>query len=171
MKSLAAWLRVVDKLSIIVGKSAALLAAPMVLCLVYEVFARYLFNAPTVWSYDITYMIYGAHYLLGAAFTYYLRGHIRIDVFYNMFSPRGRNVVDVIGNVFIIVPVTLVLAISAYTMADDAWISQEVSQYSPWAPVLWPVKWAMALGFALLFLQCVVDCLRSIILLVKGEEL
>lgn len=171
MKSLAAWLRFVDKLSIIVGKSAAMLAVPMVLCLAYEVFARYLFNAPTVWSYDITYMIYGAHYLLGAAFTYYMRGHIRIDVFYNLFSPRARNIIDVVGYVFIIMPVTVVLAISAHSMASDAWISQEVSQYSPWAPVLWPIKWAMALGFFLLLLQCVADCIRSFVLLFKGEEL
>lgn len=171
MKALAALLGSIDRLSQVSGKLTAALAVPMVVCLVYEVFARYLFNSPTIWSYDVTYMIYGAHYILGAAFTYHVKGHIRIDVFYNLFPEKARNIIDLVAYVIIIIPVTYILAINAFDIFKDAWISKEVSQYSPWMPVLWPVKGSMFIGFTLLFLQCAADFVRTVVLAVKGEQI
>ena len=69
-------IKVLDQISILSGKSFGWLIIPMVLCLVYEVFARYLFNAPTLWAYDMTYMLYGSHFMLGAAYTLAMQGHI-----------------------------------------------------------------------------------------------
>ena len=66
----------------------------MVLSLVYEVVARYFFNAPTIWAYDMTFMLYGSFFMLGAAYTLQRSGHIRTDVFYARWSPRTQARVD-----------------------------------------------------------------------------
>ena len=61
------------------GRIVAWLIVPMVLSLVWEVVARYFFNAPTVWAYDMTFMLYGTFFMLGSAYTLLRKGHIRTD--------------------------------------------------------------------------------------------
>ncbi len=75
------------------GKLTAWLVAPLILATVYDVAARYLFNAPTQWAYEVGYMMMGAHALLGMAFTLREGGHIRIDAFTQKFSQgdQGRH--------------------------------------------------------------------------------
>ena len=54
--------------------------------MVYEVFARYYFTAPTVWAYDMSRMIYGAMFVLGAAYALSKGVHIRSDFLYRSWS-------------------------------------------------------------------------------------
>jgi len=152
------------------GKIAAWIAVPMVIGLVYEVFARYLFNAPTAWSFDVTYMIYGSHYLLGAAFGLLYKVHIRIDVIYGLFPTKVRQFIDVLGYLVFFFPVVIVLALSGMSMASDGYRSGEVSQFSPWAPLLWPFKSVIAIAFVLLFLQGISEFLRTLVTFVRGNK-
>lgn len=162
MAALQGFCKLIDTFTEYQGRIACWIAVPMVVSLVYEVFARYLFNAPTSWSYDITYMIYGAHYLLGAGFALLHKVHIRIDVFYNLFPKKMQQLIDVLTYIFIFFPVFVVLAWSAVSMASDAYTSSEVSQFSPWAPLLWPFKSVMALAFIFLVLQGISEFLRCL---------
>ena len=57
------------------------MSIPLVGAVAYEVIARYVFHAPTVWSYDVTYMLYGALFMLGAAYALHKGAHIRTDFF------------------------------------------------------------------------------------------
>ena len=52
--------------------------------------ARYLFNAPTIWSFDVTYMLYGAIFMLGAAYALHKGAHIRTDFFFEQLVDRAR---------------------------------------------------------------------------------
>jgi len=120
MEIISKGLNIIDSVSVKTGKIVALLAVPMIIALIYEVSARYIFHRPTIWSYDVTYMIYGTHYLLGAAYTLRMKGHIRIDVLYMKFSHRGRAAIDVVGYLFIFFPIISILIISGFEMAKDA---------------------------------------------------
>ena len=70
----------------------------------YEVFARYLFNAPTIWSFDVTYMLYGALFMLGAAYALHKGAHIRTDFFWDNFSPRTKGLIDTISYIVFFFP-------------------------------------------------------------------
>src|SRR6476469_4951403 len=83
-------IRSLDSISIVSGKAVAWLIIPMVGSLVYEVVARYLFNAPTEWAYDMTFMLYGTFFMLGAAYTLQKKGHIRTDSFYSAWSVKRQ---------------------------------------------------------------------------------
>ena len=74
----------------------------MVAGLTYEVVARYLFNAPTVWAYDMTFMLYGTFFMLGSAYTLMRKGHIRTDTFYANWSPRVQGAVDAVCYVILL---------------------------------------------------------------------
>ena len=60
----------------------ALLALPLLYAVCHEVISRYVFDAPTDWSYEVTYMVYGAFFMLGSAYTLLKGGHVRTDIFY-----------------------------------------------------------------------------------------
>ncbi len=164
-------LKIIDSISNCTGRIVGWIAIPMIVALIYEVFARYVFHRPTIWSYEITYMIYGTHFLLGAAYTLYVKGHIRIDLLYMKFPPRGRAFIDVIGYLIIFFPIMVILVTSSFDMAKEAYEIREVSQFTPWQPILWPFKSVICVGFSLLILQGIAEFLRSVIMLIRGEAL
>ena len=78
--------RMIDKFTDTTGTWVAWLNVPLVLAVAYEVFSRYLFNAPTIWSFDVTYMLYGTIFMLGSAYALHKGAHIRTDFFFEKWS-------------------------------------------------------------------------------------
>jgi TRAP-type mannitol/chloroaromatic compound transport system permease small subunit len=170
-KSLLVVIRLLDNVSIVSGKLVAWLIIPMVLGLVYEVIARYAFNAPTEWAYDMTFMLYGSFFMLGAAFTLQRKGHIRTDTFYANWSPRRQGWVDATCYVLFFFPGLIAFLILTW---DFFWISFQRSERivtSPWMPIVYPFKAVMPIATLLLLLQGVSEFLKSAYAAAKGEWL
>src|SRR5689334_1612754 len=96
---MGALLSLIERLSGFTGKLTAWLVAPLIVATVYDVAARYVFSAPTIWAYEVGYMMMGAHALLGMAFTLREGGHIRIDAFTQRISQTTKAVIDLVGYV------------------------------------------------------------------------
>jgi TRAP-type mannitol/chloroaromatic compound transport system permease small subunit len=170
-KSLLTVIRILDNVSIWSGQLVAWLIIPMVLGLVYEVVARYAFNAPTEWAYDMTFMLYGSFFMLGAAFTLQRKGHIRTDTFYASWSPRRQGWVDAACYVLFFFPGLIAFLILTW---DFFWISFQRSERivtSPWMPIVYPFKGVMPVATLLLLLQGLSEFLKSAYAAVKGEWL
>jgi len=165
-----AFVRLAERLTGGVGVVAAFVVAPLILATVYEVFARYLFNAPTIWAYEIAYMAMGTNFLLGAALTLRERGHIRIDLLYAAMSPRLQALIDTIGYAFLFLPVAWWLSWGLWNYAYNAYLSGETSGESAWNPIIWPFRIVFFAGFFLLALQATVELIKSVYRLL-GREL
>jgi TRAP-type mannitol/chloroaromatic compound transport system permease small subunit len=158
-------LALIEAVSTATGWLAGWLIVPMTLGVTYEVVARYAFNAPTVWAYDMTYMLFGAQFMLAAAYTLLKGGHIRTDVFYERWSLRTRATIDVVSYIFFFFPGMLFILYAGGVEAWHAWLIGERSDQSPWRPVLYPLKAVIPLTAALLLLQGfaeLVKCVRAI---------
>jgi len=160
---------VIDTISVWSGKLFCWLIIPMVLCLVYEVFARYLFDAPTVWAYDATYMIYGSHFMLGAAFTSVRQAHVRTDFLYQNWSPRWQGTVDATLYACLYFPAIGLFTWAGYDFASVSWEQREVGITGPWAPPLYPFKTVIPVTGAMLIMQGVSEFIKSLYAAVKGE--
>jgi TRAP-type mannitol/chloroaromatic compound transport system permease small subunit len=154
--------KAIDALSGWVGNYAAWLILPNVLALVYEFIARYLLGTPTIWSYEVTYFLYGSHFLLGAAYTLSIRSHIRIDIFYHRFSPRKQAIVDLCGYLVFFFPVMLVLVYAGIQFTVQSFEMGEKSGLSPWRPYLYPYKAVVVIALFLLLLQGIAESIRNI---------
>src|SRR6187397_3598737 len=88
------FVRVIDKFTDTTGVWVAWLNVPLVLAVAWEVIARYVFNAPTIWSYDVTYMLYSAIFMLGCAYALHKGAHIRTDFFYEKWSAKTKGIID-----------------------------------------------------------------------------
>lgn len=144
---------------------------PLVCAMVYEVIARYVFHAATIWSYDVSYMLYGAHFMLGAAYTLLRGGHIRTDVFYMNWSTRTKGTVDAILYLFFFFPGIALFFWMGMQEALHSWDIREVSDASPWRPAIYPLKMCIPVSAALLLAQGVSEFLKSAYAAVHGEEL
>jgi TRAP-type mannitol/chloroaromatic compound transport system permease small subunit len=155
-------LNLIDRTTGSTGVVGAWLVAPLVIASCYEVIARYVFGAPTIWAFELGYMLTGANFLLGMGYALRERSHIRIEVFYQYFSPRARAVVDILTYVIIVLPVCAWLTYGLSEYAINAFLSRETSGMSAWNPPIWPFRVSFALGFLVLALQALAELIRAV---------
>jgi len=161
--------RFIDRISLWSGKATAWLIFPLVLGLTYEVISRYVFKAPTIWAYDVAYMLYGSLFMLGAAFTLYQKGHIRTDIFYDRWSFKRQGRVDAFLYLFFFFPGMIFFFIAGLDEAIHSWSLLERSEVGAWRPPIYPFKTVIPLTALLLLIQGVSEFLKSIYAAVKGE--
>jgi TRAP-type mannitol/chloroaromatic compound transport system permease small subunit len=170
-KRLVAFVRAVDGLALWSGRVFCWLIVPLVAALTYEVIARYVFHAPTIWAYDVAYMLYGTHFMLGAAYTLYRGGHIRTDIFYQNWSTRTRGTVDALLYLFLFFPGIALFFWMGLQEALHSWDIREVSDASPWRPIIYPFKAVIPIALLLLFIQGISEFLKSAYAALNGREL
>lgn len=151
-----------DQLAIQSGRLVGWMLIPMILSLAWEVVARYGFGRPTVWAYDMTFMLFGAFFMLGAAYTLQRDGHIRTDMFYGEWGPRRQGLADLAGYVLFFLPLVLVFTVTGWDYFEKAWATNERFVSSPWMPVTWPFRLVMPVTGALLLVQGVAEMLRCV---------
>lgn len=161
----------IDTITMWSGRIVGWLIVPMVMSLVWEVVARYVFNAPTVWAYDMTFMTYGAFFMLGSAYTLMRGAHIRTDSLYGGWSIRTQGIVDATCYLLLFFPPLLIFLWVTWDFFIVSFGRGERSVTSPWMPAIYPLKFVMPLTCALLLLQGVAEFLRSVHAARMGEWL
>ena len=162
-------IKVIDSITDFIGKLVAWLVVPLVGGLVYEVFARYLFHAPTIWAYDVTYMLYGSLFMLGSAYTLYKKGHIRTDILYRSWPVKWQGAVDTILYLLFYFPGIFLFLLAGWDYAARAWATQEAASVSPWRPPIYPFKTVIPVTAALLLFQGISEFLKSTYAAFRGE--
>ena len=155
-------IRVLDLPSQIAAKTAAWLILPMMGSLVYEVVARYLFDSPTIWAYDTTYMMSGTLFMLGAAFALRNGSHVRADFLLSSRDPRWQALVDVVLYLVVYFPAMALFFSASYSYTLQSWSELETYPQSPWMPIIYPLKTVMPVTVLLLFVQGISELLKSL---------
>lgn len=154
------FLRIADGLSTIAAFIAQILIIVLAGAMLFEVFSRYVFNSPTSWAFDISYMALGSAFVLGIAWTLKIDGHVRIDFFSDKLSRRAFNLFTGIVYLFVVTPVFAAFAWQGWRRTIRAFQSGEVETVSIWAPLMWPFYAAIALGLSLFVLQLIAQSIR-----------
>ncbi|MDS9469191.1 TRAP transporter small permease subunit [Paracoccus sp. MBLB3053] len=154
-------LSAVDRISAGLGRIAEVVVLILIAAMLYEVVARYVFGAPTLWAFDIAYMSTGVLFVLGAAQALREDAHVRIDVLSSRFPARVRGWIDGIAFLFILCPIFGKLALIAGQRAWRAFTTHEVEHVSPWAPVMWPFYSLLTIGLIALALQLAAEGIRA----------
>ena len=161
----------IDRFTDTTGTWVAWLNIPLVAAVAYEVIARYAFNAPTIWSFDVTYMLYGTIFMLGAAYALHKGAHIRTDFFFDKWSIKTKGRIDSVAYLFFFFPSLIVFFFIGWS---EGWYSlqiRETSEQTPWRPILWPFKMVVPLAVLLLLIQGVSELIKSLYAARFGIEL
>ena len=163
--------RIIDRFTDTTGTWVAWLNVPLVGVVAWEVFARYLFNAPTIWSFELTYMLYGTIFMLGAAYALHKGAHIRTDFFFEKWSIRTKGVIDSVAYLVFFFPSIFVFMLVSGGEGLYSYSIAEESEQTPWRPYIWPFKLMVPLACLLLLIQGVSETIKSVWAARTGEEL
>ena len=159
-----------ERINAAVGALVAWLALAMVLVTFLVVVLRYGFDLGSIALQEsVTYM-HAALFMLGIAFTLQQHGHVRVDIFYQRFSRRGRAWVDLLGTLLLLVPVAVFLLAASWDYVLDSWSLMEGSREAGGIPGVWALKTLLLIMPVLLLLQGLAWVLRNGLFLAGVEQ-
>jgi len=163
-------LKYIDKISEWTGIFSVWIVIPLMVVVLYEVVMRHFFNAPTGWGYDTCWMLYSAQFMIGGAYTLLHKGHIRIDIVYNILSPRGKLIFDTVLYAVVVLFVMALFTWAGVKFAAYAWTTGEKLSTTNWFFPSGPSKTIIPVAFFLLGLQSLAEFVRNISILMKEKE-
>ena len=122
---------------------------------------RKAFNTSSNAWLELQWYLYGAAFLLAAAYTLKQNEHVRIDIVYGLFSRRIQHWIDLFGHFFFLMPFTLLMVYYFVPYFSQSYQSGEVSTNSG-GLTIWPAKALLLIGFILLALQGVSEIIKCI---------
>lgn len=160
-----------EGLSIWVGRAFGWCIMILTLSVCYEVFVRYVLNAPTVWSFDTMIQMYGALFLMAGPYALAQDAHVRGDVLYRLFSIRWQARLDFLLYLLFFFPGMLALFWYGWEIASDSWRFKEVSINSPAGVQVYFFKTLIPLAGILMMIQGLAELMRCVIAMRTGEWL
>lgn len=160
---------VLDSINEYAGRITSVIIYALLIIVIYEVISRKVFNAPTVWGFDLSFMLYSAMFLLGGGYTLKYKGHVAIDVLTSRLTKKKQALISIITYIVFFFPFMSILVYVTGAFALQSWADLERSQ-SPWNQPLYHFKTLMPIGFFLLMIQGLSEFLKTIITLQKGEK-
>lgn len=161
----------IEELSIWIGRTFGWCILILTLSVAYEVFVRYVLNAPTVWAFDMMVQMYGALFLMAGPYALAQDTHVRADVVYRLLSVRWQARIDLILYFCFFFPGMLALAWYGAEIAADSWRYKEVSWNSPARIQIYFFKTLIPLAAGLFIVQGIAECMRCYLAIKSGRWL
>lgn len=161
-KPLARFANAVDRVSELSGQLVSFLILILIGVILTEIFLRSVLNAPSIWAYDVSYMIYGTVFMIGSAATLRYGGHIRTDIFFSKFKETTKAKIDIIFYVFLFIPGIALFFWVGLEKTIHSFAINEHGALSPWRPIIWPYRAIIPLTAALLILQGFAEIIKRL---------
>lgn len=159
----------IDLVSKWIGNIVCWILIPLIFSMVYEVLARKLFLAPTVWAYDMSRFLYGALFMLGAGYALSKGLHIRADFLYRDFKIKTQGIIDTTLYVLFYFPGLLFFFYMTTGFVGESIMRSEKGMDTSWMPYLWPIKSCLWFGILFLLIQGISEVLKSYYAATKGK--
>lgn len=167
-----------DRLSMWVGKAFAWCILILTFGTTYEVFVRYVLRDPTAWAFDMSYIMYGALFMMAGAYTLSRGGHVRGDFVYRLWPPRIQAGIEIVLYFVFFFPGVAALIYAGIDYAGESWSYRpfgpqgppgEISINSPAGVPVAPLKTILPVASAFVFIQGIAEVGRCILCLKHGE--
>lgn len=160
----------IDALSEWTGRAVAWLTLAMVLVTCVVVVLRYAFNLGWIAVQEAITYLHAVVFMLGAAYTLRHDGHVRVDIFYRRFSPRGQAWVDLLGTLLLLTPVCVFILWVSWDYVAASWSLREGSRDTGGLPLVYLLKSVIPLMALLLLVQGFAQALRSLLVLLGHPD-
>ncbi|MDC3060774.1 TRAP transporter small permease subunit [Candidatus Pelagibacter sp.] len=159
----------IDKFNKTIGNIVCWITIPLILGMVYEVLARKLFLAPTIWAYDMSRFLYGALFMLGAGYALSKGVHIRADFLYRNFKTKTQGKIDFWLYLLFYFPGLIVFLYMTTIFVQESIMRNERGMDTTWMPYMWPIKSCLWFGIIFLLIQGVSELFKSYHAMTKGR--
>ena len=163
------FLRTIDRVSTRIGQGFSWLIVVLTLLVSWEVFSRYALSNPHAWAFDAMIILYGTLFMMAGAYTLAKNGHVRGDVIYGFFKPRTQATIDLTLYILFFLPGVIALVWAGYYYAAESWAIRERSSVMYEGPPIYPFKTIIPVAGGFLLMQGIVEIIRCIICIGRGE--
>lgn len=171
MKFLNGYIKFIDQLNEKIGIGVSWLTTAMVVMVCYDVFTRYVLNSSSVAVQELEWHVFSMIFLLGAAYTLKADSHVRVDVLYTRFSPKGKAWVNFMGSVLFLIPFSILVIWTSWNFVRSSYMMGETSPNPGGLPARYALKACIPAGFFLLLLQGISLTFQSLLtILGKAEQ-
>lgn len=143
----------IDRFTERVGRVVSYLSVVLIVVITYEVGARYIFNSPTAWSYDLSYMIGGGFWVLAGAYAILHNSNVRVDVLYVRLRRKWQLLIDIVFTILFFFPMWLVILRGSVLHTWTAIVLNERSSIGHWAPSMVPFRLVGLVAVILILIQ------------------
>lgn len=161
----------IDKVTDTIGRNAAWLTVVMVLTMVLIVALRYVFRTGSIAMQESVIYLNALIFTLGAAYTLKEQGHVRVDIFYNRLSQKGRAWVDLVGALLFLLPVAGFIIWTSWDYVSVSWRIKEGSPETSGLPYVYLLKATIILLPALLAVQGCSEIIKSLAIIRQPDSL
>lgn len=161
MKLVEMLCRFIDRLNFLVGQFVSWVTLLVVLVVFTDVVMRYVFKTSYVFTQEMEWHLFAFIFLMGAGYTLLKDGHVRVDIFYQRMSPRGRAWINLLGVLLLLIPGCYLVITTSYKFALTSWSIQEGSPDPGGIPYRFVIKSMIPIGFSLILLQGISLGLKS----------
>ena len=152
----------IDKISTFTGQLFSWLIVALTLLITYEIYARYVMDAPHSWAFDLMLQMYGILFMMAGAYTLSKKGHVRGDVLYGFLPARVQATSDLILFLAFFLPGVIALIWAGYIYAGESWVIWERSSITADGPPLYHFKTFIPIAGAFVLLQGIVEIVRCV---------
>lgn len=167
MAGLLALSRFIDRINEAIGKTVSWAILVAILVSSGNAIIRKTFNMSSNAWLELQWYLFGAAFMLAAAYTLKQNEHIRIDVVYGMFSRRVQHWIDLLGHLLFLMPFALLMIYYFVPYVSLSFRSGEMSS-SAGGLVLWPAKALLLIGFLQLGFQGLSEIIKKIAIM-RGD--
>jgi len=160
----------IDRLNAAIGRAAAWLVLVVVLLQFALVVARYLFGLGSVRLTETVIYAHAAMFMLAAAWTLHIGGHVRVDVFYAEASARTKAWIDLAGACLLLLPFMFVLLWLSVPYVARSWAILEHSQEASGLPLVFVLKTLIPVFAVLMALQGIAQAIRAAVALSRTRD-
>lgn len=153
------FIRAIDQINEIVGRIVSVVAIIFAAIIIYDVFMRYVLNAPTRWAFDVTKQMFGFYFVMLGGYALRHQAHVRVDLLTANLKPIPSRIVDGLGYLVFFFPFAWVFTTRSFDFAMKSYAQGETTYGSVQLPV-YPLKIAMAVAAGLLLLQGIAELLK-----------
>jgi TRAP-type mannitol/chloroaromatic compound transport system permease small subunit len=157
----------IDRMVAAIGRAVMWLSLFVVLMQFTVVIARYAFAVGSIWLSESIIYAHAALFMLAAAWTLQLNGHVRVDVLYSKASARQKAIIDLLGSMLLLLPVMGVIIYFALPYIGRSWSTFERSREASGLPFVYLLKTLIPLFALLMALQGISQALRAALALTR----
>ena len=163
-------IRIINLINKLIGETVSWLTLFMVLITFLVVVLRYGFNIGFIWMQESVRFMYAAVFLLCAGYTLLKDKHVRVDVLYLNLSERSKAIVDLLGSMFLLLPVCFVIFYYSWSYVINSWQQMEGSIEERGLHLVFIMKTFIWLFAILVSMQSLATIINSFIILKKIKD-
>lgn len=152
---------VIDYVNTRIGRAVSWLLLVAVIVSTANAIIRKAFDISSNAWLELQWQLFGAVFMLAAAYTFLKNEHIRIDIVNSLFPRALRNWIELVGHTLFLLPLCLIMLYDGWPFFVTSYLQDEQSLNAGGLPQ-WPAKFLVPAGFFLLFLQGISELIKRV---------